>query len=100
MAWHKTSRHERGYGAEWDRIRKQILERDNYICHCPQCRGGVLRVTSANEVDHIITKAKGGTDDPENLRAVNHDCHKRLTIEQQGKTYKPKVSIGIDGWPT
>jgi 5-methylcytosine-specific restriction protein A len=53
----------------------------------------------ANEVDHIVPKANGGTDDPDNLRAVSHECHKRLTAEQQGKTYRAKVSIGIDGWP-
>lgn len=100
MAWHKTSRHERGYGAAWDKLRKQILDRDCYLCQCPQCKGGMLRVTPANEVDHILSKAQGGTDDTSNLRAVNHECHKRITVEQQGKKYKEKVTIGLDGWPT
>lgn len=33
----------------------------------------------AHEVDHIIPKAEGGTDSPNNLRAINRDCHRRKT---------------------
>lgn len=95
--WSSESRHARGYGSEWDRIRKVILARDHYICQCPDCKGGELRVRVANQVDHILPKANGGTDDPSNLRAVNFECHAKLTLEQRG--YKPKPSIGLDGWP-
>jgi 5-methylcytosine-specific restriction endonuclease McrA len=50
-------------------------------------------------VHHVISKAKGGTDDMSNLIAINSDCHKRETAKQQGRTIKPKVKIGVDGWP-
>ena len=104
MAWSKTSRQSRGYGAEWDRLREQILQRDGYMCHCPDCQGGKLRALPAHEVDHIKPKAwfrsgkvKGNPDDPCNLRAVNRDCHKRLTLKQRG--YRPAVRVGLDGFP-
>jgi len=98
MAWSKESRQSRGYGAAWDKLRKRILERDLHLCQCPECMGGAKRLKVATQVDHIKPKAQGGTDDPANLRAVNPDCHKRLTLEQQGKTLRPQ--IGLDGWPS
>jgi 5-methylcytosine-specific restriction protein A len=107
MAWSTESRHKRGYGTSWDKLRKQILERDFYLCQCNDCKGGLKRATPASEVDHIISKAKakllGWTkeqiDSPNNLQAINTDCHKAKTLIEQGKTYKAKVTIGLDGWP-
>jgi 5-methylcytosine-specific restriction protein A len=104
MAWHKTSRQERGYGPEWDRLRERILERDCSVCQ-PCLKKGIAH--TATEVDHIISKAKakrmGWTneqiDAESNLQAINSECHKRKTQEEQGKTYRPKVTIGVDGWP-
>jgi 5-methylcytosine-specific restriction protein A len=97
MTWGRASRHARGYGAAWDKLRKTILERDNWLCHCPKCKGGDLRIRPATQVDHIVQKAQGGTDDPANLRAVNAECHKRITLEQMGR--KPRRRIALDGWP-
>ncbi len=37
------------------------------------------RIREADEVDHIVALAHGGTDDDSNLRAINHDCHKVKT---------------------
>lgn len=104
MAWSKESRQARGYGAEWDKLRAQILDRDGHLCQCPDCQGGKVRALPAHEVDHIRPKAwfksgraKGNPDDPGNLRAVNRECHKRLTTLQKG--YRPAVRIGLDGFP-
>jgi len=94
---HQGSRHARGYGSRWVKLRERILKRDRYLCQCPDCEGGRKRVRVASEVDHIVPKAKGGTDAERNLRAVATDCHRKLTMLQTGKT--PKVRIGIDGWP-
>ena len=80
----RASRHERGYGSAWVKLRGQILERDKWLCQCPDCLGGDKRVTPANEVHHIIAKADGGTDDPGNLQAVAHECHERLTKLAKG----------------
>jgi 5-methylcytosine-specific restriction protein A len=57
------------------------------------------RVTNANIVDHILSKAKGGKDTDKNCEAICKPCHDRKTIEETGKTYKPKVKIGLDGFP-
>lgn len=97
MAWSKESRHARGYGTAWDKLRLVILRRDKGMCQCPECMGGRKRLRHATEVDHIKPKAEGGTDDESNLRAVNADCHKRLTAQQKG--HKPRPQIGPDGWP-
>jgi 5-methylcytosine-specific restriction protein A len=106
MAWSKESRHKRGYGAAWDKKRKRILERDAGVCMCAHCKkDGFVRI--ATEVDHVISKAKarelGWTeeqiDDEDNLAAINRDCHKRKTQEEQGRTYNPKRGVGPDGWP-
>ncbi len=65
-------------GRPWRRLRDKILKRDKYLCRCDDCvRLGRLR--EAHEVDHIIALANGGTDDPSNLRAINHECHRVKT---------------------
>lgn len=97
MTWSNESRHARGYGRRWVKLREVILARDKYLCHCSRCQGGKLRLTPANQVDHIQPKSKGGTDDPSNLRAINAKCHQRVTAEQQGKRWRRTISV--DGWP-
>lgn len=97
--WSTESRHKRGYGNTWDKLRKRILLRDNGLCQCRYCQGGKIKLTLASEVDHITPKSKGGTDEENNLQAISSDCHKRKTIEDNGGTFKAKVRIGLDGWP-
>lgn len=38
-------------------------------------------------------------DAPENLQAINSECHRIKTIEENGGKAKPKRRIGIDGFP-
>ena len=71
---------ERGYGYAWQKKRERILARDCGLCQ-PCRRQG--RVTPANDVDHIVQKADGGTDDDENLQSICHDCHKAKTIAER-----------------
>jgi 5-methylcytosine-specific restriction protein A len=96
MAWSKESRHQRGYGTAWNKFRLHILERDCYLCQTCRREG---RVTNANIVDHILSKAKGGKDTEQNCEAICKPCHDKKTIEEQGKQYREKVTIGIDGFP-
>ena len=75
----KTST-ERGYGAKWRKVRKQALSRDNHLCRT--CfESGIL--TPATEVDHIINKASGGTDELSNLQSICKECHKLKTVEER-----------------
>lgn len=77
------SRQERGYGAAWQRIRKAVLIRDNYLCAVCMDSG---RLTPAQEVDHIKPKAAGGTNNMDNLRAICTRCH-RAKSPQDGRRY-------------
>lgn len=97
MSWdsdnHRGSRHERGYGTEWEKLRDIVLARDNYLCQiCLES----YRITPATEVDHILPKAKGGTDDPDNLQSICNDCHKIKTEYDKHGTVKGSQ---IDGVP-
>lgn len=94
MAWSKESASSRGYGSAWNKLRTIVMMRDFQICQ-PCTRNN--RVTLATEVDHIIPKAKGGTDDLSNLQAICEDCHKKKTNKDKG--FKFKQPIGKDGWP-
>lgn len=98
MTWSRKSRHERGYGTDWDKIRPFILARDQYLCQ-PCLAKGIVH--EATEVDHRIPKWKGGTDDEDNLQAINADCHRIKTAEEaaEAKGRAPRVPIGEDGWP-
>lgn len=100
----KRSRHERGYGSAWDRIRPVILERDGHLCKCEECVSA-KRLRPATQVDHRVSKADwlrrfgnlDQVDDPSNLRAINADCHKRKGVIEKGQTLR--VAVGADGWP-
>ncbi|WP_071890829.1 HNH endonuclease [Enterobacter sp. ODB01] len=74
------SRHQRGYGSKWDRLRPIVLDRDKYLCQ--EClRNG--RYTPAETVDHIKPKAHGGTDDLSNLESICRGCHKAKTARER-----------------
>ena len=100
MAWDRTSRHTRGYGTAWDKLRVFVLRRDKGLCQTCLPNG---RTELASQVDHIKPKAKGGTDDMSNLAAICGDCHRaktqRESAEAQGRTHRPRPTIGMDGWP-
>ncbi len=103
MAWPTTSRHARGYGSRWDKLRLHILARDP-VCTCDRCKkDGVVRLST--EVDHVISKAAWlkkhgkliGVDDPSNLRGMDSDCHERKTLAETGKA--PRVGFDAQGNP-
>ena len=77
--WENSTGHNRTGTAAWQRLRRQVLDRDRRIC---QLCGG----PEADTVDHVVPVSQGGTDDLSNLRAV-HDrnwphCHRQLTSRQ------------------
>lgn len=98
--WGNTSRHERGYGRTWDKLRLTILARDKHLCQVCLKAG---RITVATEVDHIKPKAKGGTDDHDNLQSICTDCHTDKTAQEaaeaQGRTVRAKPKYDKDGFP-
>jgi 5-methylcytosine-specific restriction enzyme A len=100
MAWSKLSRHERGYDARWVKLREIIITRDMGLCQ-PCKRNG--RATVFNAVDHIMPKARGGTDDCANLECICTPCHDAKSLAEaaaaQGRTIKPKPTFTRDGRP-
>ena len=63
----RGTRQEQGYGADWQRVRLEVLERDDYTCH--YCG------TVADSVDHVLPKVRGGSDDEANLVAACIRCN-------------------------
>lgn len=80
----RGNRHQRGYGSYWDKLRPMILRRDDYACRCERCQASAWP-REASEVDHIVPKARGGTDDPSNLQAMHPECHERKTQRERGR---------------
>ena len=78
----RASRHERGYGSDWDKQRLRILERDCGMC---QACAKEQRVTLARDVDHIVPKAEGGSDLDHNLQCLCPECHAAKTKLEAGR---------------
>lgn len=86
---HRGSRHERGYGSTWDKLRKLILSRDKGLCQ--ECRrNGKCR--PARIVDHIIPKCEQGTDDESNLQSLCQACSDRKT---QAESLRARQGRGV-----
>ncbi|AOT26252.1 HNH endonuclease [Vibrio anguillarum] len=75
----KGSSSQRGYGYAWRIKRARILERDSFLCQVCLSNG---IITAARDVDHIINKANGGTDDDANLQSICSPCHKEKTAKE------------------
>jgi 5-methylcytosine-specific restriction protein A len=69
----------RGYGYRWRQLRAHVMARDGGLCQVCLL-AGVVR--PATDVDHIIRKAAGGSDDPSNLQAICGPCHKAKTARE------------------
>lgn len=72
-------RYGQGRGKGWAKLRKQVMDRDRWLCQ-PCARAG--RITVATECDHITPICNGGNDDPLNLQAICTDCHKAKSAQE------------------
>jgi len=70
----RLSPHRRGYGANWQKVRRQVLY------ECPVCPCGA----PATEVDHRTPLARGGTHERHNLQALCKACHSHKTATEDG----------------
>ena len=73
---------ERGYGADWRKLRKLVIKRDGGLCQ-PCKRNG--RLFSFDDIDHINPKTKGGTDALSNLQCICKPCHKTKTSAKDNR---------------
>ena len=60
----------------WAKTRLRILRRDDWRCYRCGRR-------NANEVDHVIPAALGGSDEDDNLAAICVRCHRIKTAEDR-----------------
>src|SRR5689334_21264218 len=80
-------RQQRGYGAEWEALRREVIHAEHVCCvcgealACPVCKQQGLPA----QVDHEKAKASGGTDDRDNLRAICKDCHQLKSSREGSK---------------
>lgn len=104
MAWSKESRQSRGYGAQWGKLRLTIIKRAGGLCEKCASEG---RLAVGRDVDHKTPKAmakrmgwsEAKMDHPDNLWFLCTPCHDRKSTEETGRTFRPKVVTGEDGWP-
>lgn len=68
---------DQGYGSPWQALRAQIIRERGAIC---EIDGEGPREDDGLDLDHRVARAKGGTDDPTNLRLVHHSEHSRKTV--------------------
>lgn len=86
--------------AEWQRIRRVVMERDAYICQA--CNGAVIPGDRYLQpvIDHKIAH-KGDWEvfnDLDNLQLLHKSCHDRKTaFENRGR--EPDYGTALDGWP-
>lgn len=66
---------QRGYGGRWQRLRRAYLRRHPLCVHCLQAG----RTEPAVDVHHIVPRRNGGSDADDNLLALCHSCHSRVT---------------------
>lgn len=75
---------QRGYDAEWQKLRAQHLAKQAY-CQCQQCKRS-LSPAKADMVDHIVPHR--GDDrlrlDPNNLQSMLRSHHSRKTAKYDG----------------
>jgi 5-methylcytosine-specific restriction enzyme A len=88
----------RGYGPAWRKARTEVLAEEPFCRLCLQ-QG---RVTPTTDVDHIVPKARGGTDARSNLRgreAVGFfvDYGQRAPLAHQRTRGREKHEGGVPG---
>ncbi len=100
-AWNHggKTRQQRGYGRDHEKMREHLLQT---VILCEECRRkDTPRVTVGTHADHIVSKAKGGTDVRSNYQLLCASCHALKSIHDQGKNprLRKRRAFGLDGWP-
>lgn len=97
MSWKQTrTPTQRGYGAAWQRLRKVVIQRDRGLCQLCKTQG---LIRAGTDVDHIQSKADGGSDALQNLRLLCSSCHRRVT-SRGSDDIGPEPGCDARGFPT
>lgn len=80
------------YGKQdWEYQREAVLMRDRGRCQACGC------LPDPPEIDHIVPRGKGGSDDLENLRVLCGPCHRAKHFQVQLRTIPFEASEGRAG---
>jgi 5-methylcytosine-specific restriction enzyme A len=91
------TRQQRGYGRAHETMRAHLM---TTVVICEECRrANPPRITIGTIADHIIPLAKGGTGDRSNYQLLCDDCGREKDARDRGRPLKPKLRIGLDGFP-
>lgn len=95
----RGTRQERGYGKAWQALRELVKKRDKGLCQ--PCKAKGRPAVPYREIDHIIPRAEGGTDDLDNLQCICSECHKAKSAAEghEAAGHRVRAAIGEDGWP-
>ena len=76
----RPSSAKRGYGRAWRKLRQEHLDVEPYCVRCRQ----LGQLVEATDVDHIVSRRRGGSDEHSNLQSLCHSCHSRKTAKHDG----------------
>lgn len=80
----KGSDRRRELPKDWPAIHARVLKRDHYRCQHVREDTGRKCGRHANQVDHIVRPADGGTDDDRNLRSLCPWHHQQKSSSEGG----------------
>lgn len=80
----------------WPQLRSQVIARANGLCEYiyePDLLDQTIRRCNyrANQVDHKVNLASGGTDHIDNLQLLCDYHHKQKTAQEAAKARKPRT---------
>jgi hypothetical protein len=76
-------------------VRREVMARDGHRCRTAGCGGAHFL-----DVHHIVPRALGGTNDPENLATLCSACHRMIHERVDGSAAWPlRRGSGIDAHP-
>lgn len=72
-------------GSAWMAKRERVAQRYNYMC--AEC--GLLWLSWRDEIDHIIPREQGGSNDESNLQPLHKNpCHAAKTKREAQERYR------------
>lgn len=75
-------------GGAWETVRRRVLERDIGTCYLCDELG-------ADEVDHLVPVADGGTSRTDNLASVHSSCHRRRHAEPEWAEERVQMALEV-----
>lgn len=87
------------YPSDWNSRRKEVYQRDNYICQNCGAKGG-SHGTAELHSHHIVPKSNGGSHNLSNLQTLCSECHKAVHGDSNAPTESSSSTpVSPEDWP-